>query len=156
MKDAGESLFSDTLPPGLGTMQLTGRGVLGPPDDWEAAVDLLRTARELGVVVFDSAWYYGPHVTRKLLVDAFGPSLRDLVVVTKAGNSRGPGGTWAPALDVAQIATACEDDLRLLVLERLPLVLLRWHPRPGDEAAFLDALEVLLRLREAARLKAWA
>jgi pyridoxine 4-dehydrogenase len=148
-----ESLGGKMPPPGLGTMQLTGPLILGPPPDWEAAVDLLRTARDLGVVVFDSAWYYGPHVTHRLLVDAFGPRLEELVVVTKAGNSRGPGGSWAPALGVAQIAAACEDDLRLLLLERLPLVLLRWQPRPADDDAFLDALHVLIRLRDAGKIE---
>lgn len=148
-----EALAGGDLPPGFGTMQLTGPRVLGPPRDRDAAVALLRTARELGVTVFDSAWYYGPAVTHGLLVEAFGSTLSELLVVTKVGNSRGARGSWVPALDPGSIRGAHAEDLRQLRLQSLALVLLRWQPRPGDEGAFLEALNVLAEAQERGTVK---
>lgn len=132
---------------GLGTMQLTGRGVWGPPADPGGAVGLLRAAYEWGVRVFDTAWYYGPDVTHRLLVQAFCPWPEDLMVVTKAGNSRGPDRSWRPALAPADLRAACERDLRLLDVDALPLVLLRWSPASGDEGAFLGAVREMADLQ---------
>jgi hypothetical protein len=47
---------------GYGTMRLTGPGVFGPPPDPAEARRVLRRALELGVRVFDTAWYYGPDI----------------------------------------------------------------------------------------------
>ena len=45
---------------GYGAMQLAGPGVYGPPYDRAAAIELLRTAVELGVNHIDTADAYGP------------------------------------------------------------------------------------------------
>lgn len=137
----------DSATIGYGTMQLTGEGVWGPPSDWSQAVSLVRTAYDLGVRLFDTAWYYGPQVTHRLLVDALYPFPEDVVVLTKAGNSRGRNGSWVPALTAADLVYACEQDLRLLRLETLPLALLRWSPMPGDDEIFLEAVQVMLSLK---------
>lgn len=130
-------------------MQLTGRGAWGPPPDWHTALSLLRLAYDIGVRLFDSAWYYGPEVTHRLLAEALSPYAPDLVIVTKAGNSRGLDRSWVPALKPHQLRDACKMDLRLLRLEVLPLVLLRWHPQPGDDDKFIEAVMTLLRLHDA-------
>lgn len=137
---------------GLGTMQLTGPRVLGPPPDWASAVSLLRTALELGVELFDSAWYYGPDVTHRLLVDAFGATVKGLTIVTKAGNSRGLGGSWVPALNPKEITAAVERDLRHLHLDALPLALLRWHPLPGDISNYMDSIGTMAALQRAGHI----
>jgi pyridoxine 4-dehydrogenase len=138
-------LGRDTI--GYGTMQLTGNGVWGPPQDWSQAISLIRTAYDWGVRLFDTAWYYGPEVTHRLLVEALYPFPPDVIVLTKAGNSRGRNGSWIPALAAPDLRYACEQDLRLLRLETLPLALLRWFPLPGDDGAFEDALQVMLGLK---------
>ena len=132
---------------GFGTMQLTGAGVWGAPADPAGAVTLLRDAYERGVRLFDSAWYYGPGVTHRLLAEAFRPYPDDLVLLTKAGNSRGPDRSWRPVLTPAALRDACEQDLKLLGLEALPLVLLRWNPSEDDGAAFLDAVRTMAGLQ---------
>jgi pyridoxine 4-dehydrogenase len=134
---------------GYGTMQLTGPGVWGPPPDWREAVALLRLAYDLGVRLFDSAWYYGPGVTHRLIAEAFRPYPSDLVLVSKVGNSRGADRSWVPALAPSQLREACHRDLRLLQVERLPLVLLRWHPAPADGTSFEAAFSTMLELQEA-------
>lgn len=151
----GEAMWHPWSPRhlGYGTMQLTGRGVWGPPDDVDEAKFLLRTAYDLGVRVFDSAWYYGPGVTHQLIREALSPFSDDLVVVTKAGNSRGPNRSWVPALQPDQLREACETDLRLLALDSLPLTLLRWHPHASDDDIFLEALETLIDLQRAGDLQ---
>lgn len=142
-------LTGNSIPLGYGTMQLTGHGVWGPPPDWRASLDLLRLAYDLGVRIFDSAWYYGPEVTHRLIAEALSPYTPDLVVVTKAGNSRGADRSWTPALEPQQLRDACETDLRLLRLQVLPLVLLRWHPQPCDDDDFIEAVATLLQLYDA-------
>lgn len=138
---------------GLGTMQLAGRGAWGPPPNWLEAVAFLRVAYDWGVQLFDTAWYYGPSVTHKLLAEALYPYPDDVVLVTKAGNSRRSDKSWKPALTPGGLRSACEKDLQLLRVEALPLALLRWHPRPGDGDAFAEAVGVMLRLKEAGKIR---
>ena len=148
LENSAVVLTGNLLPHGYGTMQLAGRGVWGPPPDWDASVTLLRHAYDLGVRLFDSAWYYGPEVTHRLIAEALSPYPPDLVVVTKAGNSRGTDRSWVPALKPQQLQDACRTDIRLLQVRVLPLVLLRWHPMSDDEGDFLKAVAALLQLRD--------
>ena len=54
---------------GYGTMRLTGPGVLGPPADISEARWVVERALQLGVRVFDTAWYYGPDIANELLAE---------------------------------------------------------------------------------------
>src|SRR5258707_923570 len=55
---------------GYGAMQLAGPGVFGPPRDREAAIEVLRTAVELGVNHIDTAGAYGPDITNEIIREA--------------------------------------------------------------------------------------
>jgi pyridoxine 4-dehydrogenase len=55
---------------GYGAMQLTGRGVFGPPKDPDMARAVLREAVATGVNHIDTSDFYGPHVTNKLIREA--------------------------------------------------------------------------------------
>lgn len=134
-------------------MHLTGTGVWGMPPDPPAAVRLLRRAYALGVRLFDSAWYYGPEVTHRLLREAFSPYPADLVLVTKVGNSRGVDRSWVPVLQPRQLVEGCSLDRRLLGVDSLPLVLLRWQPRVGDDEFFTEAFGCLLDLKRAGHIQ---
>jgi len=104
---------------GYGTMRLTGPGVLGPPADLAGARRVLSRALELGVRVFDTAWYYGPDIPNQLLADAIRACPDHVVVATKLGwNSKG-GGSPASAHTPEQLRMAMARDLRLLVRERI-------------------------------------
>ena len=58
---------------GYGAMQLAGPGVFGPPRDRAAAIEVLRTAVELGVNHIDTADAYGPYTTNEIIREALFP-----------------------------------------------------------------------------------
>ena len=105
---------------GYGTMQLTGPGVWGDPEDPAEAVRVLRRAAELGVTFFDTADSYGPVVAERLLRTALHP-YADIVIATKAGLARTAPGVWRPIGRPEYLRQQAEMSLRNLGLERIPL-----------------------------------
>src|ERR1700722_2733556 len=98
-KASGEFSIGGKLPVtrlGYGTMQLTGPGVWGHPEDPEEAVRVLRRAVDLGVNFLDTADAYGPVVAEELIKKALHPYPADLVIATKAGLSRQGTDVWKP------------------------------------------------------------
>src|SRR5918912_2818839 len=79
---------------GYGAMQLAGPGVMGPPEDRDGAVAVLRRAVELGVDHLDTSDYYGPYVVNELIRKALRPYPDGLTIVTKVGARRTPDGHW--------------------------------------------------------------
>ena len=136
---------------GYGTMRLTGPGIWGPPTDQDEAVRVLRRAVELGVRVIDSAWYYGPEAAHQLVREALSPYPDDLVLVTKLGGSRREDKSWFAALTAELLRKGCEDDLRLLGLESVPVTHLRWMG--DDSASFEDALATMLELKAEGKIQ---
>ena len=133
---------------GYGAMQLAGPGVFGPPKNHSAAVAVLREAVELGVNHIDTADFYGPHITNRIIRDALWPYRDDLVVVTKVGARRGPEGSWIPAFAREELTQAVHDNLRHLGRETIEVVNLRCmfnvhHPADGSIEAPLTVLAEL-------------
>lgn len=56
----------------------------GEPKDRNGAIALLRKAAELGVNFFDTADFYGPGVTNKLIADALYPYAADLLLLQRS------------------------------------------------------------------------
>src|SRR6187399_1927772 len=110
---------------GYGAMQLSGRGIFGPPRDREMALAVLREAVALGVNHIDTSDYYGPHVTNQLIREALHPYPDDLVIVTKVGAVRGADASWIPALTPTDLTRAVHDNLRNLSVDALDVVNLR-------------------------------
>ncbi len=110
---------------GYGAMQLAGPHVFGPPDDEEAAKDVLRAALELGVDHIDTCDYYGPYVVNRLIHEALYPYPENLVLVTKVGARRGDDGSWNPAFTPDEIESAVHDNLERLELDAIDVVNLR-------------------------------
>ncbi|SFE84307.1 aldo/keto reductase [Spirosoma endophyticum] len=108
--------------PGYGTMRLTGADFWGEPLDRTGAIDLLRKAAELGVNFFDTADFYGPGVTNKLLAEALYPYDKDLIIATKVGAKRGLDKSWLPYGKPDELRASVENNLNELKLEHLPLV----------------------------------
>jgi len=106
---------------GFGSMQLTGPGVWGDPEDPDEAVRVLRRAVELGVNFIDTADSYGPIVAEQLIRKALHPYPDDLVIATKAGLSRSGPGDWRALGRPEYLRQQAEMSLRHLGLERIPL-----------------------------------
>jgi pyridoxine 4-dehydrogenase len=130
-------------------MQLTGPGVFGPPADRELAIEILRTAIELGVDHIDTAQYYGPDVVNELIRDALRPYPAELAIVSKVGARRGSRGEILPFDEPAELRAGIEDNLRTLGVDRLAAVNLRM---PDDTALpdgrFDDQLAAMVGARE--------
>lgn len=78
---------------GFGAMQITGRGVWGPPLDRDQAVKVLKRLPELGVNFIDTADSYGPDVSERLIREVLHP-YNGLLVATKAGFTRSGPDRW--------------------------------------------------------------
>lgn len=135
---------------GYGAMQLAGPQVFGPPKDPAAAIAVLREALAAGVNHIDTADFYGPHVTNRLIREALHPYADDLVIVTKVGAVRGADASWNPAHSPAELVRAVHDNLRNLGVEALDVVNLRvWgnlhSPTQGSIEESFTALAELQR-----------
>jgi aryl-alcohol dehydrogenase-like predicted oxidoreductase len=106
---------------GYGTMQLTGEGVWGEPDDHDEAVAVLKRAVEAGVNFIDTADSYGPAVAEDLIREALHPYPDDLVIATKAGSTRPGPGEWRPVGRPEYLRQQCEMSLRRLGLDTIEL-----------------------------------
>jgi pyridoxine 4-dehydrogenase len=136
---------------GYGAMRLPGKDVWGDPDDPARARQVLRRAVELGINFIDTAWYYGPLVANRLIVEALHPYPRDLVIATKLGGKRLPDRRWAPALRPEELRAGAEEDLRTLRLERLDVVHLRHMPAAG--VPLMESLDALLAMRAEGKIR---
>jgi len=130
---------------GYGAMQLAGPGVFGPPKDHDAALAVLREAVASGVNHIDTADFYGPHFTNRIVREALAPYRDDLVIVTKISARRGEDGSWIPAFSREELTQAVHDNLRNLGLDVLDVVNLRsmfntHHPAEGSLEAPLTVL----------------
>lgn len=133
---------------GYGAMQLAGPHVWGPPRDEDAARALLRDVLALGINHIDTADFYGPQHTNRLIREALHPYRQDLTLVTKIGYLRGDDASWYPALAEEELIGAVHANLRHLGLDALPVVNLRLGGQSGPQDAPLDApLAVLARLQ---------
>jgi pyridoxine 4-dehydrogenase len=136
---------------GYGAMRLPGKDVWGEPDDPARARSVLRRAVDLGINFIDTAWYYGPLVSNRLIAEALHPYPRDLVIATKLGGKRLPDKGWAPALRPEELRKGAEEDLRTLRLERLDVVHLRHMAGAG--VPFLESLDALVAMQAEGKIR---
>ena len=135
---------------GYGAMQLAGPGVFGPPRDHDAALAVLRAAVASGVNHIDTSDFYGPHVTNRIIREAFSPYPDDLVLVTKIGARRGEDASWIRADSDAELEQAVHDNLRNLGLDALEVVNLRimFGVHGPEEGSIAQPLAALARMQQ--------
>jgi aryl-alcohol dehydrogenase-like predicted oxidoreductase len=144
----GGDLTVDRL--GYGAMQITGKGVWGPPRNHDEAIRVLRRTVELGITFIDTADSYGPHVSEKLIREALHPYPDGLVVGTKAGLVRPAASKWVPLGRPAYLRQQVELSLRRLGLERIDLFQLH---RIDPNVPLEDQLGVLGDMRDEGKLR---
>lgn len=131
---------------GYGAMQLSGKGVFGPPKDRDAAIAVLREAVNQGVNHIDTSDYYGPYVTNQIIREALHPYPRDLVLVTKIGAKRGADASWNPAMSADDLTRAVEDNLTRLGLDAMDVVNLRVMGGGAGHGPAEESIEAPLRV----------
>jgi pyridoxine 4-dehydrogenase len=135
---------------GFGAMRITGDGIWGPPDDPEAAKQLLRRVVELGIDLIDTADSYGPEVSEDLIAEALHPYPDGLVIATKGGLRRtGPGG-WPSDARPERLKECCEASLRRLKLDRIDLYQLH---APDPKVPLEDSVGALKELQDEGKIR---
>lgn len=129
---------------GYGAMRLTGPDVIGPPEDEDAACDLLQTAVDLGVEFIDTADSYGPGVSERLIGAAIDPD--DAVVATKAGLLRTTDGDWLAHGDPDYIHNQALVSRDRLGVDSIDLY--QFHT-PRSETPFEDSITAFAELKDA-------
>jgi len=103
---------------GLGCMSLSG--VYGTSDE-AAGIALIHRAIDLGIDHFDSSDMYGWGQNEELLGRAFKGRRDGIVIASKFGQTRRPGGANGVDGSPAYIAQACEASLKRLGVEVIDL-----------------------------------
>jgi aryl-alcohol dehydrogenase-like predicted oxidoreductase len=135
---------------GFGAMRITGTGIWGDPPDREVAKEVLRRVVELGVNLIDTADSYGPAVSEELIAEALHPYPDDLVIATKGGLERSGPGEWPINGRPEHLKQVCDDSLRRLRLEQIPLY--QQH-RPDPTVPYDETIGALVELKEQGKIR---
>jgi pyridoxine 4-dehydrogenase len=140
---------------GFGAMRLTGGrpfDLAAPPSDRGQAIAVLRRAVELGVNHIDTAAFYFSSLrsANELINTALAPYPDDLVITTKVGPGRDPGGNWQGMATPGQLRGQVEENLRQLGRDYLDVVNLRRIP---SEIPFADHVGAMVDLQQAGLIR---
>ena len=135
---------------GFGAMRITGDGIWGPPEDPEAARQLLRRVVECGVNLIDTADSYGPEVSENLIAEALHPYPDGLVIATKGGLRRTGPGQWPRDARPERLKECCEASLRRLKLDRIDLYQLH---SPDPQVPYEDSVGALKELQDEGKIR---
>jgi pyridoxine 4-dehydrogenase len=105
---------------GFGAMRITGKGIWGPPEDHDRAIEVLRKLPELGIDFIDTADSYGPEISEDLIAEALHP-YDGIVVATKAGLTRQGPEEWLPVGRPEYLRQCLELSLRRLGVDQIDL-----------------------------------
>jgi pyridoxine 4-dehydrogenase len=134
---------------GFGSMQLTGPGHWGAPDNPEQAMQVLRDAIDAGVTHIDTADAYGPHTAEKYIRKALHPYPDSLVIATKGGLTRQGPDNWTPCGRPEYLRQCVEMSLRRLQVERIDLYYLH---RIDPTVSMEDQLAVLSDMQDEGKI----
>jgi pyridoxine 4-dehydrogenase len=125
------------------TVNRLGFGAMRLPQDLGQAHALLRRVVELGVRLIDTAEFYGPGTSERLIAEALHPYPEGLVIATKGLTH--PPNRWGQQGNPGRLREAVEGSLRRLRLERIDLYQLA---RIDPTVPATDQFGVLAELRE--------
>jgi aryl-alcohol dehydrogenase-like predicted oxidoreductase len=132
---------------GLGCMSLSG--VYGTSDD-AAGVRLIHRAIELGVDHFDSSDMYGWGQNEELLGRALKGRRNGILITSKFGQTRRPGGANGVDGSPAYIAQACEASLKRLGVDVIDLY---YQHRVDPAVPVEDTVGAMARLVEQGKVR---
>lgn len=136
---------------GYGTMRLTGEGIWGEPANRAEAIQVLKKAVEGGVNYIDTADYYGPDVTNRLIAEALYPYAANLVICTKVGAKRAPDKSWPPFTKPEELRQSIDNNLVQLKLEQLPVVHFRMSTH-NNPVPFEESVDAMFQLQQEGKL----
>ena len=137
----------EVLAIGLGCMSLSG--TYGPSDD-KAAEALLQRAVELGVDHFDSSDMYGWGHNEELLGRALKGRRDKIVIATKFGQTRQPGGANGVDGRPEYVQQACEASLKRLGIDEIDLY---YQHRVDPKVPVEDTVGAMSRLVEQGKVR---
>jgi aryl-alcohol dehydrogenase-like predicted oxidoreductase len=137
----------EVLPIGLGLMSLSG--TYGPSDD-KAAEALIQRAVELGVDHFDSSDMYGWGHNEELLGLALKGRRDNVVIASKFGQTRQPGGANGVDGSPAYVQQACEASLKRLGIDTIDLY---YQHRVDPGVPVEDTVGAMSRLVEQGKVR---
>jgi aryl-alcohol dehydrogenase-like predicted oxidoreductase len=132
---------------GLGCMSLSG--TYGKSDD-AAGIALIDRALELGIDHFDSSDMYGWGQNEELLGRALKGRRQGVVVATKFGQTRRPGGANGVDGSPAYVARACEASLKRLGVDVIDLY---YQHRVDPAVPVEDTVGAMARLVEQGKVR---
>jgi len=139
--DIGGELTVNRL--GFGAMQLTGEGVIGPPEDEAEAKRVLQRAVELDVDLVDTADSYGPGVSERLIREA--GVADDVAIATKAGLLRNRDTDWLAHGDPDYVRNQVLVSRDRLGVDTIDLY--QYH-RPDPDTPFEETVETFAELKD--------
>ena len=128
---------------GFGAMRLCGEGIIGPPEDEQAAKDAVQEAVDLGVDFIDTADSYGPGVSERLLGEAIDTG--DVTIATKAGLLRNSDGQWLNHADPDYIRNQVLVSRDRLGVDSIDLYQLH---SPDPDTPFDDSVTAFAELKD--------
>jgi aryl-alcohol dehydrogenase-like predicted oxidoreductase len=137
----------EVLPIGLGCMSLSG--TYGPSDD-KAAEALIRRAVEFGIDHFDSSDIYGWGHNEELLGRALKGRPDNIVIATKFGQTRQPGGANGVNGRPEYVQQACEASLKRLGIDTIDLY---YQHRVDPGVPVEDTVGAMSRLIEQGKVR---
>jgi aryl-alcohol dehydrogenase-like predicted oxidoreductase len=136
---------------GYGTMRLTGEGIWGEPANRDEAIQVLKKAVDAGVNFIDTADYYGPDVTNRLIVEALYPYPANLVICTKVGAKRAADTSWPAFTRPEELRQSIDNNLKQLQLEQLPVVHFRMSTH-HNTVPFEESVDAMFDLQKEGKI----
>ena len=136
---------------GLGEMPLS----LADRPDRQQAIRTVHAALDAGVTFIDTADAYCADASdfghgEELLAEALGRRIRDVLVATKGGHTRGADGDWAIDGSPDYLRKACDASLERLGVDAIGLY---QHHRPDPEVPYEETIGALKELYDAGKIR---
>jgi pyridoxine 4-dehydrogenase len=138
-------MHDTSLRMGFGALRLTGPGAFDRTVDRPSAHKLLRRVVDSGITFIDTADSYGLGDNEELIAEALHPFPENLIIGTKAGQSRPGPREWVPLGRPEYLRQQAHLSLRRLRVDRLDLFQLH---RIDPKVPFEDQIGTLHALRE--------